>query len=249
MNTRSKDEITLRDNEAGLYDTWYLERGVNAVDAEDLTILKKLRIDTSVKTFLDLGCGTGRLTSKIARLYPYLYCYGVDISAESLKLLKGKGDKNITPVQMDCSNGKLIDHGIRNVHRILSMQMIQHLNKEGAINAITEIYNALDSNGIAVVELYNYGGLCRIMQRIRARGRILKVEDSGLFYEYRYSTKEFVDFVKKYTKFRNIEIYGCQNIPRLIINRSRKIMRADLLLSELEFSKFLGHYFVAVLKK
>lgn len=246
---RSVDEIKLRDEAAPIYDNWYLERGKNAVAAEDKAIINKLQLQDGIETFLDLGCGTGRLTAEIADLYPQMKCYGVDISPKSINILRNKNKKNIIALEADVSTKKLSELGIFNVDRILSMQMLQHLDREGAIHALNEIYESLTPNGIAVVELYNYGGIWRTAERIKARGKIRKIQRGGLFYEYRYSADEFAEFALKHTSFRSIELYGCQNILRRFINGFDCLIPFDLWLSKFGSSKFLGYYFIAVLRK
>ena len=142
---RSKDEIQLRDDDALDYDKWYLERGVVAVDIEDETILKKLAFLDNDK-FLDFGCGTGRFTSICRDNYPSLDIYGLDISPKSIEILKSK-NKKIEAQTFDASTDKMSDINLQKFDKVLSMQMIQHLDKDGAINAVNEIYNSLNQGG------------------------------------------------------------------------------------------------------
>ena len=245
---RSKQEKILRDNNAAEYDKWYLERGENAVFVEDETILFYLSFDNNVKRFLDLGCGTGRLTCNISKKFPLIDIYGLDISPKSIEILNNK-QCNVKGFEFDASIDKINQVFDKKFDRILSMQMIQHLTKDGAINAITEIYNGLTDNGIAVIELYNYTGLNRIIERIRSFGKIKKIQKKDLFFEYRYGANEFKEFCLKNSKFKTIEIYGCQNISRRWINKFPFLIKFDLWLSRFSLSKYLGYYFIAVLKK
>lgn len=245
---RSLDEIKLRDKDAQNYDNWYLERGKNAVYSEDETIMSKLNFSDEVKTFLDFGSGTGRLTVKIYDQNPNVKCFALDISPKSIEILNGK-NRRIYASTFDASIEKISKFGYPKFDRILSMQMIQHLNKDGAIHAINEMYYSLNEGGCAVVELYNYNGLNRIIERIKAMGKITKIQKNDLFFEYRYSADEFKNFIRKYSEFSTVKIYGCQNINRRLINKFAFLIKFDLWLSKFEFSKYFGYYFVAVCKK
>ena len=245
---KSINEIVLRDRAADSYDDWYLERGVNAVKSEDLTIMKYLFIEKEDEiNILDAGCGTGRFTEKMAQAYPQCKIYALDISSRSLDALRKKQAGIVTGV-VDFSKSKLSSLGMPKFQKILSMQMIQHLDKEGAIHAINELYSVLDRDGILVVELYNYASIHRLLERIKSLGRIKKVQDSDLFYEYRYTPNEFKNFVLKYSPFKEVILYGCQNIHRKIINKIGHLIEIDLLISKYIFSKYLGYYFIAICK-
>ena len=249
MRTRSENEIALRDQDAMDYDDWYLERGINAVWAEDETIIRSLSFSSTEKqSFLDFGSGTGRLTARIQRQFPSLDVHALDISPKSLDALNNKG-LSITTNVLDASKDSISYLNLPKFDRILSMQMIQHLEKDGAVHAIKEIYDSLKEDGIAVIELYNFGGLNRVIERIRARGGIKKVQQQGLFFEYRFSADEFKKFVTNHSRFKDVSIYGCQNINRRLINRFGSLLSLDLKLSTIGCSKYLGYYFIAVLKK
>ncbi len=245
---RSLDEVKLRDKDAENYDKWYTERGANAVFSEDETIISKLNISSNVSTFLDFGSGTGRFTVKIYDRYPHIKCYALDISPKSIEVLNDK-NKNIETSIFDASIENITELGYPKFDRILSMQMVQHLEKDGAIHAINEMYYSLNDAGCAVIELYNYSGFNRIIERIRAFGKIKKIQKNGLFFEYRYSADEFKNFILKYSDFKDVEIYGCQNISRRFINKFSFLIKFDLWLSKFELSKYLGYYFIAVCKK
>jgi ubiquinone/menaquinone biosynthesis C-methylase UbiE len=192
---RGLDEIKLRDKNSKNYDEWYMERGYNAVVSEDDTIFSKLNLNCRVENFLDLGSGTCRFTVKIHDRYPSINCYALDISPKSIDILNSK-KRNIKASVFDASSGNLSTLNYPKFDRILSMQMIQHLDKRGSIHVINEMYALLDVGGIAVVELYNFNGLNRIIERIKALFKIKKIQKSGSFYEYRYSADEFKYFAE-----------------------------------------------------
>ena len=181
-------------------------------------VIVKQKYEKSKTKILDAGCGTGRLTHQIAINFPNLKVYGLDLSEKSLKVLKNKGAPNIITKQFDFSKDSIESIGMNNIETILSMQMIQHLDKAGAKHAIIELHKALATNGLLVVELYNYNGYNRINER-KSNKNISKVTEKDLFYEYRYDALEFRKFALESAPFKSAKVYGCQNISRRWLNK------------------------------
>lgn len=246
---RSLDESLLRDSQAENYDNWYLDRGANAVLIEDEAIIDALKLDRNRNLrLLDAGCGTGRLISQISNSYPNLDIDALDISNESIKLLKSK-DLNIRTNVFDFSSDSLRNIGCFSYDRILSVQMLQHLTKDGSVHALNEMYKVLIENGYLVIELYNYSGLVRKFEQIKSLGKIKKMQYDGLFYEYRYTALELKSFIIRNSPFSDVEIFGVQNIPRILINKYNSLIKLDKLLSTHFMSIFFGYYFIAICKK
>lgn len=245
---RSDNEKLIRDSQSSFYDNWYLERGATPVLVEDTTIINHLRLSKHSSSFLDAGCGTGRLTHQIAINFPNLKVYGLDLSEKSLKVLKNKGAPNIITKQFDFSKDSIESIGMNNIETILSMQMIQHLDKAGAKHAIIELHKALATNGLLVVELYNYNGYNRINER-KSNKNISKVTEKDLFYEYRYDALEFRKFALESAPFKSAKVYGCQNISRRWLNKFPFLKSFDMLLGQTSVSHLFGYYFICVLEK
>ena len=72
-----------------------------------LETIEKLKVESAGK-ILDVGCGDGRLATRIAEKYPRGKVTAVDLSKNMLDLLKktaaDRKVANITPVQMDAMN-------------------------------------------------------------------------------------------------------------------------------------------------
>ena len=247
---RSEDEVQLRNDGAGDYDSWYLERGERAVLVEDTTILRHLNFDNRDRSFLDAGCGTGRLTYQIACKHPNLKILALDLSEKSLECLNAKGAPNITTHPFDFSSSTLDDFDLKEKHdKILSMQMLQHLDKAGADHAIRMLHSMLRPGGRLVVELYNYMGLNRIIERKFKDGNMPKRTLNNLFFEYRYDALEFEKFAMRKATFRSAKVFGCQNISRRWVNKFPILAKLDIFLSRFSFSHRIGYYFICVLEK
>lgn len=248
--SRSENESQLRDESAGVYDAWYMERGETPVFIEDTTILNYLAFTDKDKRFLDAGCGTGRLTYQIASKHPNLQIVALDLSKKSLEVLNNKGARNITTRSFDFSRDTIDALELKDrFDKILSMQMLQHLDKKGAEHAVRELYSALSPGGLLVVELYNYMGLNRLLERRHGNVATPKRTLDNLFFEYRYSALEFKEFALKHAPFRSARVFGCQNISRRWVNKFPVLSKVDLFLSRFSPSHRLGYYFVCVLGK
>ncbi len=135
------------DNEANEYE--FTSRAVNICFDEPLDYLVEC-IKTRKKNLkiLDICCGTGILTEKVAKRYPHAEFTGVDFSTEMLEIAKQRmKDYNFVVLETDvCDEEKMqtLDEfdiiisslGIHNIHGFKNKQkainnIISHLKKGG----------------------------------------------------------------------------------------------------------------------
>ena len=237
--SRSEDEAKLRDEQAAIYDSWYLERGKWNVKIEDLAVKHALKLERT-DVFMDMGCGTGRLTEKLATKCKSTY--GYDISPASIEIMKNKGLHG-------CAMGGVLDITVNNiplslkVDKILSVQMIQHIEKKYHAPVIKKLYDALKEKGILVIELYNFAGYFR-KKEMKAGGGIKKEIQVDNFYEYRFSPSEMIALFSA-AGFKNIKCYGVSNISRGVVNRLRFLaLPLEWILEKFSISKRIGYYFI-----
>lgn len=210
MTDRSEKEIRLRNNQAQNYDMWYMERGEGSVYIEDRSVIEALNLNLN-EILLDIGCGTGRVTSQLATRCKK--CFGIDISDKSIEILNRRNIENL--------KGDVIDITVEDIpynmqfDKILSMQAIQHIEPVYHESVCKKIYNALKDGGVFVCELYNFSGLQRKLEMIRHRTK--KITVKGDFYEYRFTPDEFCKLMKK-TGYKEIECYGVCNFHRKTMN-------------------------------
>ena len=137
------------DNEASEYD--FTSRAVNIYFDEALDMLvKNIKTSKSNLRILDVCCGTGILTEKVAKRFPNAEFVGVDFSTRMLEIAKQRMknynfksfvsdicDKKTMKLLSGCGFDVVISSfGLHNVHGLKNKQqailnIIEHLNKGG----------------------------------------------------------------------------------------------------------------------
>ena len=164
MNGTSSSSCSMYNSYAQYYDQFY---SVKKYDHETL-YLHELLSKHKALTVLDLGCGTG---THLSRLEQFGYkCVGIDINQEMLEIAKIKVKSNL--IEADMRNFKLNEK----FDAIISMFAVfnHNLTDEEALDALQNIKEHLNQNGLLILDLYNpqspgektehYGGITRIMK-------------------------------------------------------------------------------------
>lgn len=241
INKIKKNEIIARDKSSSKYDSKISKDYTSLLDTHCL--YNKIDVKDIA---LDLGCGTGRTTIKIANISKYVFA--VDYSIESLEMLRKKSINtkinNIFYFQADIN--RLPFNSQASFNFINVCDCIQHIPSFTLReNLINQIYSLLNKKGKLSITAYHYSKDKHI------NGVISKVEKPGEFgkqglhiggiYYYNFTKDEFYTLISN-GGFRIIE---CKifyfNFPFLIrvINKFLKIKR-DLL--EKITYKYLNKY-------
>lgn len=104
------------------------------------------QLPETIKSLLDLGCGTGLELDEIFKLKPELKVTGIDLSSGMLAKLKEKhADKNITLI-----NASYLDYdfGTAGFDAAVSFETMHHFSHEEKINIYSNVCRALCENGI-----------------------------------------------------------------------------------------------------
>ncbi|MDA9018567.1 class I SAM-dependent methyltransferase [Flavobacteriaceae bacterium] len=209
--------------------------------------MNSLKLKTNDK-LLDVGCGTGRFLSKLSKDVKYdLEIHGCDISNESLKLCRASipgGTFNLHDLS-DALNPILPKFYF---DKIISVQVIQHLEPDKHKIAINKILNCLKPEGLLILELYNHSGLIRKFEQFINNSRHKEIQN-GVFYEYRFNYHEIKKIIKEIDENFNVRIKGCQCIPRFIIKRFPFLKKIDIYLSKSFIGKYISYYFIAEIYK
>lgn len=121
-------------------------------DKEDgmLKILRSFKMaKDGADRFLDLGCGTGFSTDIVRKVKSFKKVYGVDVSAEAVKIAKSKGIEAYQ-VNLDTQRLPFDDEWF---DAILASEVIEHLLIPDHL--LDEVYRVLRKSGIFVIKTPN----------------------------------------------------------------------------------------------
>jgi ubiquinone/menaquinone biosynthesis C-methylase UbiE len=115
--------------------------------SEALRILRELKI--KAHTYLDLGCGDGQITERVARIVDAKEVYGIDIDNGVLESAKLRG---IETFALDLSKDKipLNDNGI---DLVTAFELIEHLVNPD--NMLKEVFRVLVQGGYLLLSTPN----------------------------------------------------------------------------------------------
>jgi SAM-dependent methyltransferase len=184
------DERRKRDEEAYSYDANWLLRLLSA--AEIPATLRRLGL-TARDTLLEVGCGTGRFTERLAgRPSTFL---AIDHSRESLNVARDKVGPLVAFVQADASYLPVRSGWAT---RVLSCQMLEHLpTPDSRRRAVCEMARALAPNGSLVLSAYWYPPLLRAWMEKEGR-------HSDTIYFYRFDRSELAALLRPYVRLRSL---------------------------------------------
>jgi len=127
-------------------------------------------------TFVEIGCGVGRLTRAISPDVGELIAQ--DISEEMLKVTKGHGLPNVTYL---CTNGfnlNTLNNGSADV--ILAYCVFQHLPSLSALGEyLREMVRVVKPNGKIAFTLQPRGFIDAMLPLLRARRRLMEATSSS----------------------------------------------------------------------
>lgn len=145
------------DNEASEYD--FTSRAVNICFDEALdTLVKNLKVNKNNPKILDICCGTGILTEKVAKRYPNAIFTGVDFSTGMLEIAKQRmKDYNFKYLVTDvCNQHKMQKLGEYDI--VISSLGIHNIHGfENKQHALSNILNHLKQGGVYITFDYVKG--------------------------------------------------------------------------------------------
>jgi len=235
-----KKEIKARDEQAEIYEDWYLKRRRLYDWVEKKTIINTLGLKDS-DVVLDAGCGTGRITRLIAKNVKKVYA--IDFSPKSIDILNRKlyEEKIYNVETYVCS---ILDPLpiLEKVDKIVSIQVIQHIHRNEINKALMNLYEQLKPGGVFVATVYNWNFYSKIKNCLK-EGEF----ENGIYY-FRFTPNELIELFKQ-NKFKQISVRGCVNLKGYNkIDKFYKMFyplgKVDILLSKFYFSTLTGDFLI-----
>ncbi len=182
------------DQEAKSYDDWYKTKlGAFVDEIESTAILRHFNIP-KISLILDVGCGTGNYTIKLAKMG--FKVIGVDVSTEMLKIAIEKAKKLGLPFNLIHCDARHLPFPENHFDAVLSVATLEFVSEP--LTVIDEMFRVVNKNGKIII------------------GFINKESEWGKL----YLSKEF----KENTVFRNANFFTKQDVSAIHSNELIEII-------------------------
>jgi ubiquinone/menaquinone biosynthesis C-methylase UbiE len=239
-----KNEIKLRDYYSKVYDS---QISNYQHDIEINHITSELNPSKN-EVILDIGCGTGRITSKLTKKGSTVVA--IDFSGDSIKLCKARCNNpfelstNVHFIRADACNLPFKDNSF---DKCICSEVFEHIPSKGErLKMICEANRVLKDQGIFLLTTFNYN-----LRKIIGRKRETSKEAALYIYRYDYfSLKRTLNCCFK----GKIKIIGMLNlihfIPLKLLDKHKKLFTPlDKLIEETPSSYIFAHLLSAKCKK
>ncbi|HHT9147057.1 MAG TPA: class I SAM-dependent methyltransferase [Candidatus Wunengus sp. YC61] len=151
-------EQKMRNVQAANFDTWYIQDKGFWYNKTEIDSVVSLLACKKEDVILDAGCGTGRISIRIASQIRRLIC--VDFSIDSLLILQKKLPSGLYS-KVRCITADLSKMPIRgnSFSKIVSVQVIQHIpSHEKRLSVLRSFHGLLQKGGHLVFTVFRWNG-------------------------------------------------------------------------------------------
>lgn len=191
--------MAIFDKEAKIYDEWYKSKLGNFVDeAETRCVFDLFKAKKGMKV-LDVGCGTGNFSIKLAKMGCEVA--GIDVSEEMLKVAEAKAREeglNIKFYKMDVHQMEFEDNTFDGVLSVTAFEFLKEPEK-----AIEEIFRVLKPNGQLLIGTINKNSKWGEMYLSK------EFQENTVF---KYANFKTIEDMKSY-KNASVDIKECLFVP------------------------------------
>lgn len=192
--------MAIFDKEAKIYDEWYKSKLGNFVDeAETRCVFDLFKAKKGMKV-LDVGCGTGNFSIKLAKMGCEVV--GIDVSEEMLKVAEAKAREeglNIKFYKMDAHQMEFEDNTFDGVLSVTAFEFLKEPEK-----AIEEIFRVLKPNGQLLIGTINKNSKWGEMYLSK------EFQENTVF---KYADLKTIEDMKSYKKEYLVDIKECLFVP------------------------------------
>ncbi|ROL58221.1 class I SAM-dependent methyltransferase [Bacteroidetes/Chlorobi group bacterium Naka2016] len=139
------------DLESQNYDSWYETKLGHFVDQIETQAVFDLLTPEENMKILDVGCGTGNYSIKLAKLNCIVT--GIDISEEMLKIAKRKSEAEQLPINFVHGNIESMPFESNSFDAVISVAVLEFVNNKA--KAFEEIFRVVKPKGKIVVGFLN----------------------------------------------------------------------------------------------
>jgi ubiquinone/menaquinone biosynthesis C-methylase UbiE len=105
---------------------------------------------------LEIGCGTGNMTTLVKRLHPSVDVVGLDPDPKALERARRKADRQGAALRLDRGFSDALPYPVASYDRVLSAFMFHHLERDQKAQSLHEIRRVLRPGG--ALHLLDFGG-------------------------------------------------------------------------------------------
>lgn len=172
-------------------------------DMKDFLIefmLQNNKNNIEVKNILEIGCGTGYLTSSLIEIFPHSHITAVDIAPGMITEIKSR----IKNTSIDFICGDLEEMHLNNTYDIIiSNATFQWFNHVHA--TIEKLYTVLKLNGILCFSTFGEHTFCELNECFKKVKEDLSIKESIYSGQSFYSLNELSTLCKDVTKIQDID--------------------------------------------
>jgi ubiquinone/menaquinone biosynthesis C-methylase UbiE len=96
---------------------------------------------------LEIGCGTGNLTTLVKRLHPEVDVVGLDPDPKALDRARRKAERQQTSIRLDQGFADAVHDPDGSYDRVLSALMLHHLDRDTKLRSLREAHRVLAAGG------------------------------------------------------------------------------------------------------
>lgn len=187
-----------------------------------LDICRKYNIN--VLDYLDIGCGTGNLTEKIAPVFRNVWC--IDLSSNMLSEAEQKFRNKSLKARFICQN--MIEMNLNRRFDLITCCLDSTnyiLNEEDLMKYFKAVYNHLKTNGIFIFDLNSYYKLTEILGNNMYDyddEKITYIWDNNLENEIVdmyliFFVKQSKELYRRFDEHHRERAYRCRNIENMLL--------------------------------
>ncbi|MCB2294800.1 malonyl-ACP O-methyltransferase BioC [Clostridium algoriphilum] len=158
-------------------------------------MLQNNKNNTEVKNILEIGCGTGYLTSALIELFPHSHITAVDIAPGMITEIKSK----IKNASVDFICGDLEDMDLNDTYDIIvsnaTFQWFNHIDA-----TIKKIHNVLNANGVICFSTFGEHTFCELNECFKKVKEDMSIKESIYSGQSFYSLNELSTLCKDVTR-------------------------------------------------
>jgi ubiquinone biosynthesis O-methyltransferase len=196
--------MAIFDNVASEYDAWYTDKKGSFVDTVETELaFKMIKVEKGMKV-LDVGCGTGNFSIKLAKLGCSVT--GIDISDNMLQIAQNKAEVENLDIQFLHMNLNDLNFNENKFDAVFSMAAFEFVDDEDAPKALEGMLKVVKNGGQVLIGTISSNS---------SWGKLYKDESFRKNTVFEYAKFKTLDDMKSWNKEKLVDSGQCLFISPL----------------------------------